>query len=571
MIKKINKVFLKSKILPIILLFLWAAVFTKISEFVINGSTSYDMRFHLARIVGLAQSINNGDILPNINNIFSWGTGYASNMFYGNWQLYIPALVFIRTQNILLSFSVFAFTVILLESLSTYYFIGKIVKDKCKSFWLAIMIPCFFPLYSFGMTMVVGLVPVLLYALYKVLYEDKTSPILLAVTVALLIQSHILSTLILAIISIVFLIFNLDKIKPKHIASFIMSVFIGLFLSSGFIIQYVEQVHSQGFYFDWKNRDFPVSTDKMFILNKNFNSGFSPITNFFDLPLKLLALYYALNFVKLKRVSKTLLCVVFIMYFAMTSLLPWDILKNTFLGIIQYTERLSFFSAILLLIIFGVENEVKVVRSIAIGIAVMYFFGVVKNDVNTPNKEMTDFMAYNLTTMNQAYTNPLSTFVSPVGDEYYTLDIHHADVRNRNFADVSQKNNIVVNSVKYGYNKIEVDYKVMDSNTMGSIVVPRIYYKGYVAHYSNGSKGSQPMLQKVEKTESELKDDQTKGMPKETERVLNNGKIYLTLEGKGRVLVKYKKTIAQKIGYGIESISWIAIIFLTILRKNNTV
>ncbi|MGT2845236.1 hypothetical protein ACVRZD_08445 [Streptococcus hongkongensis] len=558
---KLNKVVFENNLIPVILLILWAIFITKISEFVINGSMSYDMRFHLARIVGLAQSISNRDILPNINNIFSWGTGYASNMFYGNWQLYIPAFVFIVTQNSLFSFLVLAFTVILLESLSTYFFIGKIVKDNRKSFWLAIIIPCFFPLYSFGMTIIVGLVPILLYALYKVIYEDKINPLLLAITVSLLIQSHIISTLILAIISILFIMLNSDKIKTKHIVSFATSAGLGLLLSSGFIIQYIELIHSQEFYFSWKSRDFPIPADQMFILDKNFNSGFSPITNFFDLPLKLLAIYYALNFNKLKRISKTLLCITFIMYLAMTPLLPWQtVLKNTFLGIIQYTERLSFFSSILLLIVVGLENEIKVVRAMSTAIVIMYFFGFVKNEFNKPNKVITNFMDHNFKTMKQAYKNPLSTFVNPVGDEYYTVDINHVDVRDRKFADVSDEKNVVVNSVRYGYNKIELDYRVIDKNKKGSVVVPKIYYKGYVANYSGGAKGSQPMLQLAKKTARELKKDDKKKMPKATYKVLNNGKIYLTLEGAGKVLVVYKKTIAQKIGYTLETFSWIVVI-----------
>lgn len=566
--KKINDIIFKSRIIPVILLIVWSIAIAKFSVNVINGANNYDMRFHLARIVGLAQSIHNGDILPNINNIFSWGTGYASNMFYGNWQLYIPALVFIKTQNILFSFSVLAFTIIALECFTTYYFIGKIVNNKQKSFWIALITPCFFPLYSFGMTMVVGLVPILIYALYKVIYEDKTNPILLAIIVSLLIQSHILSTLILAIVSLIFIVFNIDKIRPKHILSFVVSAVLGLLLSSGFIIQYLEQIHSQKFYFSWKTRDFPISPEKMFILDKNFNSGFTAITNYFDLPLKLIAIYYALNFKNLQRISKALLCTSFTMYFAMTSLLPWQsVLRYTFLGIIQYTERLSFFTPILMLIVIMVENSPKVLKMIAISVSIMYFGGLLQSEKYLPNEGTNTFMADNLRTMQQVYKNPLTMFVNPVGDEYYTIDINHGELRDRKFADVSNMENVIVNKVKYGYNKIELNYKIIDTHKGASVVIPRIYYKGYVANYSNGGSGSQPILQQVKKTKNEIKESHRKSMPKTSYKVLNNGKIYLKLEKSGKVLVEYKKTNQQKIGYMIELISWVILFIQGMLFK----
>ena len=47
--------------------------------------------------------------------------------------------------------------------------------------------------------MVVPLVPILIYSIYRVLYLNKKNPLYLGIVVALLIQTHILSTIILAI------------------------------------------------------------------------------------------------------------------------------------------------------------------------------------------------------------------------------------------------------------------------------------------------------------------------------------------------------------------------------------
>lgn len=85
---------------PYICLLLYALFYVFISQksLQVEGSIT-DYQFHLVRMVGLAQSIRYGNWLPNLNEVFSYGTGYASAMFYGNWQFYVPALFYIATEQ----------------------------------------------------------------------------------------------------------------------------------------------------------------------------------------------------------------------------------------------------------------------------------------------------------------------------------------------------------------------------------------------------------------------------------------------------------------------------------------
>ena len=76
---------------------------------------------------------------------------------------------------------------------------------------VALTIPCYYTSFGFGMTMVVPLVPILIYSIYRVLYLNKKNPLYLGIVVALLIQTHILSTIILAIFSAVFLCLNYKR------------------------------------------------------------------------------------------------------------------------------------------------------------------------------------------------------------------------------------------------------------------------------------------------------------------------------------------------------------------------
>lgn len=560
----------KSQILFFSIIVLWSVVLTYISRYVINGPDSFDHKFHLIRIVGLAQSIHYGDYLPSLNNIFSWGTGYASSLFYGNWQLYIPAITFLYTKNAILSYSSLAFLVILFTSTSSYFFFNKILKDNIKSFWIACAMPCVFSFYGFGMTMAVCFVPMLVYSIYKVIYEDKSNPLLLAVTISLLIQTHILSTLVLAIVSVVFLLFSINHLKVKHIISFIISAIIGLLLSSGFILQYAEQVKSQVFYFEWKNRDFPVDNKVMFDLSKNFHSGFSSLANFYELPLQLVVIYLFSRFRNLKNISKVLLLVSLSMYLMMTPLLPWSTyLRYTILGSLQYTERLSFFTPMLILLIVGIEAEIKTVRGVALAVITMYFFGVVNNEENLASPSMTNYLNKNYIEMPKVFDNPMSIFMSTVGDEYYSIDINHSEIGDKKFANISNENNVTIENINYGYNKIQIDYNISNPNKIASMVVPKIYYKGYVAKYSNGGEGTQPLLEKRKMSNNEMIEAAKLKKPKTKFKILNNGKIYLQLRKSGRVLVEYKKTKMQYIGYIIEIISLSSILLYLVFSKKN--
>lgn len=114
-----------------IVFLIYAIIITYISYISINrGSWMYDYSFHMSRIVGLAQSLKNGDWLPNLNYVIANNSGYAVTMFYGNWQLYIPALVFLATKTATFAYSVYAFLLIYSSSLTGFYSLYQMSKSR---------------------------------------------------------------------------------------------------------------------------------------------------------------------------------------------------------------------------------------------------------------------------------------------------------------------------------------------------------------------------------------------------------------------------------------------------------
>jgi len=97
---------------------------------------------------------------------------------------------------------------------------------------------------------------------------------------------------------------------------------------------------------------------------------------------------------------------------------------------------------------------------------------------------------------------------------------------------------------------ISICFEVDEKKHSSEIIVPFLWYKGYIAIYKNGSEGSQPQL---------FKD-------KNTGKVLDNGQISLLVKKAGSVDVYYAGTSLQRISACISMIT-LLVIFILLNRK----
>ena len=522
---------------------IYSIFFTFVSFNVINfQSRTYDYVFHLSRIVGLAESIRNWDFLPNLNYIYAYGTGYASPMFYGNWQFYPSALVYIATKNGNLSYSIFALLIIFFTLITVYFVVTKISKNKLLGVITAITVPCYYTLFGYGMTMVIPLVSLLFYSVYRVLFINKRNPIYLGIVIALLIQTHVLSTIILAIFSFIFLLLNYKKLTMKKLVSFGLSVLIALFLSAGYIFQYVEQVSSQHFLFSWLGRNFPVNVNDTFSVPYPFQSDKSgfykpftplewPIHQIISIGMIFSSFIVVILYRHMTSLSKTLLLSCWVMYFSATSVLPWNsTLKQTFLGSMQYSGRLLFFIPFIFILFVAFVNR-KGFPLFLVSIASLFFYfsqvlpqysnssstySQIKNE-NKLSEEM----------LKTVYMGDKSIFVDTSGDEYYNIDVDNVHVRSPQFSEFMINEGISISNVKKSYNLLEFDVDFKNNKNKHSVIVPLIWYKGYQVEYSKGGSGSKAMMETRPFSVQEIQENRELRKPNEDQKVLNDGKVYL--------------------------------------------
>lgn len=552
---------------------IYSAVFTLVSFVSANvSSIIYDYPFHLGRIVGLAHSLTNKDLLPNLNYLFLYGSGYGLPMFYGNWMLYFPALVFLKTKVATFAFSAFVGQLTLLTVWSTYYVLEKMTADKSRSIFGAIAVSCSVTYFGFGMTAVVPLIPLLLYAIYKVLYKNQNNPILLAVVISLLVQTHIISTIVLAIFSAILVIFNVRRLSFTKLMSFFSSVIVSIFLLSGFILQYLEQNSSQTFFVSWKLRDFPFPSDALMAPG----SIISILSNYYWPIIFIFLILSVFCFKYFDTYSRQLIGTVIIMFIFSSNILPWGMLRQTFLSVFQYTERLIYLLPVFVLMAIMKTAPQKIVLLVTVLQVGIYLYSF-------PMKFTFDTIPYsergykdnakkimdntNRDAYNAFYSSTEKTYDTS-GDEYLNIDIVHDNIRNgtiKLFEFDSEK--VQITNIQHGYNRLDFDIELLEGIGEQFVVIPRIWYKGYIANYSQGANGTQPELSYVKKSYSEVAEAEALGKPEATHKVLYDGRAVINVSSSGHVSIQYKKTTVQWIGYAIQILSSLAIFFYSLTNK----
>lgn len=558
---------------PYFILGCYSLIVAVISHYFINvGDLQHDYGYHLARLVGLAQSIKNGDYLPNLNFVFGNNIGYASPMFYGNWQFYFPSIIYLLTRSASIAYTSFAFELLLFLTWSSFFSVKGMINNERKGLLFSMTVAVTFPWFGYGMTMAAMFVPLIIYSIYKVLFQEKLNPVLLGVSVALLLQTHLLSTLILGIYGLVFLLLNIKQCSLLKMISFLKSGVIAVLLSIGYLIQYVEQVKSQKFFFNWTLRNYPFSSEAL-VVPESFTSL---LVNYEKPIILILMIILFSRYRKLSEFSRQLLIVSSIMFIAQSDIFPWKgLLHFTFLATLQDTRRIVFFTPILIMLACTLELSRKNLYQLLICQLAFYMFSSVLNYL--PRHSVIQNISNYNTLSREAFTFSSSGFDTS-GDEYFTSSVNNSDVRDgtiNNFEYDTSKVKIV--NIKKGYNNLEFDILSKDGSTIDSpitVVLPRIWYKGYQVTYSEGADGGIPKLAYGTLTKNEKAIARAYNSPDKSKKTLYDGRITLSIRKLGHVKVYYKKTFLQIVGYTLETVSFIVLglyIFVKSLKMSREV
>lgn len=540
------------------------------SYFLVSGA---DFDFHTSRLIGLANSLKNNNWFPKINYYMANGLGYGTPMFYGEWFLYLPAiLISIFNFSVLQAWLILYVCFYTLSLSILFYTAKKFELSNFRSILFSILI-LFNPLMAtiingaLAFAICLVLLPIILYYLYRLFYFQESNIVRVAILATIVINTHILSTMIIVLICLLFTFLNLKKMDVKIIMSLIQSVIITIGLSAFFLFPMLEQKLSQEFIAFNTSNAFRFTSVKGIgtIIMNSLNENTRTISNFPTISLVGLLLLLV-NFAKLKfkgGLQRDLLFLILVLFILGSNIFPWISFASTTLGIVQFVGRYLVFALILIMLLSVLNKDISNYL-LTICIVINVILGVSRNTL--PDFSMSDNVQRGVDEyFDQSYdqkklrryeeindmrsgVNGESVILGVSGGEYLNVATK-PDSLSKNMKPIIKNGHILSTSRSYG--KMSISFDVDEKEDTSEIIVPFLWYKGYVASYENGSEGSQPQLLKE----------------KDTEKTLKNGQISLLVKKGGSVDVYYVGTFIQRVSACISIITLLMIFVLINRRK----
>lgn len=524
-----------------------------------------DFMFHMNRFYGLSQALEFETYPFYINTHSLAGYGYGVNLFYPDLCM-LPFAFLIKPLGLAWAYKIMIFTYTVFCGIFSYYAIKKITRDNLISFLFII-------LYNFALYKVVDFayrgavaeflaftfIPLIFNGLYEILSGNyKKKWYIISIGFFCLINTHLISALIMAVIVCVYIILYRKRIKdnPKRLYYLFLAGFICILLSSFFIITLIEQLLSNEFYLT----RYPLVSQIMTSSPKSVIMGLFTGMDGNRLTLQTLGILISLSLLvrltirdksELIKIADLNLIFGLILLFSISHLFPWNIFPFYFLNTIQFSFRLllpislimSFAGAIYISYIIKRNNHYFSILSLSFFMTffMIYTTGEVlrlnKKNVITNNKNE----LYNIDIMDTVLGEflpaqipfPTSATELKLGNYYYRI----AFILNRNDSIIYNPILSSVSSVKR--NNEFFNFNIF-SESENSYILPLIFYKGYKATLNDEDL-------KIEKSVE--------------------GLVEIKSNKSGDVKVWYNGTVLQKIAFWI-SIATIIILTIHILLIN---
>lgn len=516
-----------------------------------------DLLYHLLRIEGVKESLMLGEFPVRIYGNFFNGFGYGSPMFYPDIFLVFPAVLRMLSVAPIAAYKIFAVAVCTFGTLTTYYSLKYITKDSncsiigtflimLSQFWLADLH------HRVGISEYIAFafIPVLIAGIYDFFMYEGKQTWLMGVGFTGLLLSHTIMTFIGILLTVVIFVRMLFKKKEENylfdknrMKKLIITALCTILITAYYTFPMLEQIAFWGdqlsYTEPWAHIGKYTQPFSSFFRIKGY---FSTIA-YVGIGIPVLGLVALCCFLK-KPKNKWVLaffgggCALFL---ASTSLVPWKLLENTILNMIQFTYRLWPY-AIIFVVIGAVmilaensnrcsEKQKIMVFTVIIGCTVLA--GLFQNRMIAASTiESREFDAKYLEAHNN-YVGAGEWLPLVIADEIIDLEAEILVV-----PDQGDRKNLTTNG----------NYKIFQNDKEAeSYQVPLIYYKGYEAwlYEENGTE-----------TQFEIQMD-------DNAQVL----VINQKDKQGNVYVHYAGTIIQKVSNVVSLLSIIFVIGCWILNR----
>lgn len=185
---------------------------------------THDGSLHMLRLIGTKDTLEIGQFPPLINQHYCNGAGYAMNLFYPPLVTYLPLLLKLITPTYMIALKIFGGICIILSGVTMYQFVYQVTKKRSIALFSAIFyliapykLANIYKRYAIGEFTAMVFVPLVFLGLYNLFEQDKKKHYYIAIGAIGLMLSHTVTTLYTTLFCILYILFNIKKLKDKEV------------------------------------------------------------------------------------------------------------------------------------------------------------------------------------------------------------------------------------------------------------------------------------------------------------------------------------------------------------------
>lgn len=361
----------EAKALILVLLAVITASYPLFTSYLNYG---HDITFHLYRIEGIKDGLLSGQFPVRIHPTHNSGYGYITASVYPELFMYFPAVLRLLGVSLPTAYKALLFAANVASALIMYYSVKSVTQRRYAScvasvlYTLAIWrLMNLYARAALGEGLAMVFFPLVIAGLYHILRGDVKKWYFLALGFSGIFQSHIISTVLCAIFSvIVALVFIKDIFKKERFLALVKALFTTVLLNLWYLVPFVKYYFSLDMAIRQPvvNKEFflnaIIPTELFNVLSTSFGyslllpqgiRGNMSLTLGFGVSACLIfaLLYYLLDNGKKHKLkddkfTKTYFTVGCAFLFAATSAFPWQVLQqnpliNKFAGLVRMPWR----------------------------------------------------------------------------------------------------------------------------------------------------------------------------------------------------------------------------------------
>ncbi|MBQ6481859.1 MAG: hypothetical protein IJI45_12135 [Anaerolineaceae bacterium] len=215
----------------------------------------HDLGVHYLRIEAIVQAIRSAQFPARISSVTLYGLGYPFSIYYNDLFLYFPALLRLLGFSVDLAYKVYVVDFNFLTVLTAWWCFRKIFKDNNMGLILALLYStASYRMMNIYVRGAVGeytaqvFLPLLALAFYRMYFEKAdtlrqivSNGVLLALAMSGIIGSHVLTTIMVVFLMILFcLYFWRTTFTKPVIGAFCTGVVLSLLLNAYFLVPFID-------------------------------------------------------------------------------------------------------------------------------------------------------------------------------------------------------------------------------------------------------------------------------------------------------------------------------------------